>query len=102
MIALVVKLGSSLINRYVRPAVLNLFRFADHLTTFVSVCGPPNKFPHFLWEISDDISSKNVVSVRAPHKKFNIFPGKILTSFSQIPCIFQGQAQKKLQIPFAV
>ena len=38
-----------------KAAVLNLFRLADHLTNFVSVRGPPKKFPYSLRKISDDL-----------------------------------------------
>src|SRR6218665_1774185 len=59
-------------------AVLNLFRLADHQTNFVSVRGPPNKFPHFPGKISDHhflvISLKNYLGSRTT-QKFQHFPG---------------------------
>src|SRR6218665_4185125 len=74
------------INLYLfKASVLNLLRLADHLTNFVSVRGPPYKFPHFPGKISDDPLFSNFppkfFSVRAPHKNFDIFPGKIRTTF---------------------
>src|SRR6218665_912600 len=61
-----------------RSAVLNLFRVADHLTNFVSVRGPHKKFLHFLWEISEFLTTFLVIfpnfSRFADHtKNFYIF-----------------------------
>src|SRR6218665_1890888 len=69
-----------------KPAVLNLFRLADHLTNFVSVRGPPNKFPHFHGKISDDLPILVIfpkkLSQFAHHTKISTFSrGKILTTF---------------------
>ena len=68
------------INLYLfKASVLNLLRLADHLTNFVSVRGPPKKFPHFPGKISDDPLLSHFppkfFSVGAPHK-FRHFPGK--------------------------
>src|SRR6218665_882939 len=80
------------VNTLITSAVLNLFRLADHLSNFVAVRGPPNKFLHFLGKISEFLTTffsnfdLNSFSARGPTQKNSpIF---------QISLIFQGQGQK--------
>src|SRR6218665_1692190 len=104
---------------YIRPAALNLFRVADHLTNFVSVRGPPkmSTFSEFLTTFLV-IFPLNFFSVTLgdgckilgdgcmdrplSHPKFwgNRPPDhqKEFSKFSQFPGISQGQGQKKHSI----
>src|SRR6218665_2480259 len=77
---------------FLRAAVLNPFRLADHLTNFVSVRGPPKmstfsrKFSEFLTTFFSHCPL-NLFSVRGPPKRISpIFP---------ISSHFSGQVQKK-------
>src|SRR6218665_3438036 len=93
-------------HQMTRTSVLNLLRLAEHLTNFVSVRGPPNKFPHFPGKISDDPLFSHFppkfFSVRAPHKNFDIFPGKIRTTFLVIifpnSLNYSGTSTKRITI----
>src|SRR6218665_2356679 len=74
---------------------------ADHLANVVSVRGPPNFFPYLLGKFLFSFSGTSTeIFIKISDDRFLVIsPPSRNFKFSQIPCIFQGQAHK---FPFAV
>ena len=81
--------------------VLNLFRLADHLTNFVSVRGPPNKFPHFLRNFL--VISPKFCLGSQHHTKISTFSREkfwrpFLKSFPKFLAFFRDKHRTKITI----
>src|SRR6218665_3812173 len=122
MFSLLIYYKVSSINHHVpkiivfRPAVLNVFRLADHLTNAVSARGPPKTCPHFLCKISDEmgflvispkfhnfppnslhfsgtsteISISSLVSLVTHIKKISKFPTLVAAHQADVPPVVRG------------
>src|SRR6218665_1723181 len=85
-----------------KAAVLNLIRLVDHLTNFVSACGPPKKFLHFLGKISEFL---NDLLKSFCLKKYSPFANhqKEFRQFSQFSLHFSGSRTEKIfKFSFAI